>query len=179
MCLYVSSEHHVSICDDLVISDAHSDSLFVELRGKNGKNFVVGVIYRPPDADLDSFKTKLEEILFSINAKNKNCVLLRDFNVDLSRDDSAKNDFLNFLHSFSFFPTINTYTRVTDSTKTTIDNIITNIRNSKLKSGVILSDISDHFPVILFVDSPDRPAPSRHIIKSKLINDETLQRLMA
>lgn len=129
--------------DDIAIADRHSDSLFIEINIKDGKNLIVGVTYRPPNADLDTFNIKLEETLFSINEKNKNCILLRDFNIDLCRDDAAKNNFINTLHSFSFFPTINTFTRVTHSTKSIIDNIITNIRNTPLESGVVLSKISD------------------------------------
>lgn len=35
---YISSTHHVSVCDDIVIAHNRSDSLFVEIPTKNGKN---------------------------------------------------------------------------------------------------------------------------------------------
>ena len=175
VCLYISSALQVNVQDDIAITDNHSDSLFVEINIKDGKNLIVGVVYRPPDADLDMFNIKLEETLFSINGKNKNCILLGDFNIDLSRDDAVKNNFINILHSFSFFPTINTFTRVTPSTKTIIDNIITNILNTSLESGVVLSEISDNFPIVLFLDLAGRSSLSRHKIKTKVINEETLR----
>ncbi|KAM9816277.1 uncharacterized protein ACBT44_010682 [Syngnathus typhle] len=154
VCLYISSTYNVRICDDIVIADNHSDSLFVEISGKSRKTLIIGIIYCPPDADLEIFRTKLEEALFSINDNNKSCVLLGNFNVDLSKDDTAKNDFINTLHSSSFFPTINAYTRVTHSTKSIIDNFITNFQNATLTSGTVLSEISDHFPFVLFIDLP-------------------------
>lgn len=82
---------------------------------------------------------------------NKHCFILGDFNINLAKDDGAKNDFLNCLYSSIFFPTISSYTRVTEITKSTIDNIITNI-NVHFDSGVIMSDITDHFPIVLFID---------------------------
>ncbi len=159
--------------DDIAIVDNHSDWLFIEINIKDGNNLIVGIIYRPPDADLDTFNVKLEETLFSINGKNKNCILLGDLNIDLSRDDTAKNNFINKLHSFSFYPTINTYTRVTHSTKSIIDNIVTNIHNTSLESGVVLSEISDHFPIVLFLDLTSRSSLPHHKIKAKVINKKT------
>lgn len=104
VCLYINSLHSVSVCDDLNIDDGYSDSLFVEININNGKNIIVGVIYRPPDSDLNSFKLKLDELLNCINRTNKNCFILGDFNIDLAKENSAKNDFMNTLYSSSFFP---------------------------------------------------------------------------
>ena len=66
----------------------------------------------------------------------KQCIILGDFNIDLSKDDNTKIDFINTLHSSYFFPTINKYTRVTESSKSVIDNFITNIQNACINSGV-------------------------------------------
>ena len=51
----------VSICDEFLIADGHSDSLFIERDAKSSKNIIVGVIYRPPDSNIDIFKSNLEK----------------------------------------------------------------------------------------------------------------------
>lgn len=135
------------------------------------------MIYRPPDCDLGTFQVKLGELLFSINSFNKDCVILGDFNIDISKDDTVKKDFINTLHSFSFFPTINTFTRVMQYSKSIIDNIITNIQNVCSVSGVVLTDISDHFPVVLFIDLAGKSILSCHKTKAKVLNERTLQQL--
>lgn len=71
VCLYVHSRYQINVCDDIVLDDNHSDSLFVEINLTNAKKIIVGVIYRPPDSDLDVFEGKLEDILFSINKKKQ------------------------------------------------------------------------------------------------------------
>lgn len=81
---------------------------------------------------------------------------------------------MNALHSSSFFPTINTFTRITQSSKSIMDNIITNIRSPKLESGVILSDVSDHFPIVLFHALSDRPSLPRCKLKTRVINEIAL-----
>lgn len=51
--LYVDSRHSINICNDLIIKDGPSDSLFIEINVSNGKNLIVGVIYQPPNSDFD------------------------------------------------------------------------------------------------------------------------------
>ena len=52
------------------------------------------------------------------------------------------------------FPIINKPTRVTQSSVTSIDNILTNtILDDTLKAGIIKTDISDHFPIFFSLSS--------------------------
>ena len=54
----------------------------------------------------------------------------------------------------SSFPCITRPTRVTKSSATLIDNVFINCKiHNKVKSSVILHDISDHFPSILIVEN--------------------------
>ena len=54
------------------------------------------------------------------------------------------------LACFHFKQTINTPTRITGSSKTTIDHLYTNISDGIINSGTIVADISDHFPIFVF-----------------------------
>ena len=50
-------------------------------------------------------------------------------------------------------PVINKPTRITKRSATAIDHIITNtLVNTDLKTGIIKSDISDHFPIFLIAN---------------------------
>ena len=46
-----------------------------------------------------------------------------------------------------FCPTISKPTRITNYSATLIDNIITNIHEYPIKSGILYNDISDHFTI--------------------------------
>ena len=50
-------------------------------------------------------------------------------------------------NTHTFCPTISKPTRITNYSATLIDNIITNIHEYPIKSGILYNDISDHFPV--------------------------------
>ena len=51
------------------------------------------------------------------------------------------------MFSMSLFPLINKPTRITNQCHSIIDNIYTNSINEDIISGVIIADISDHFPI--------------------------------
>ena len=69
VCFYVRSKLNAIVCEDLIIDDGLSDSLFIEIKTSNTKKYVIGVVYRPPDSDFNLFRLKLE-LLFNLNRKN-------------------------------------------------------------------------------------------------------------
>ena len=80
---------------------------------------------------------------------SKCCYIVGDFNINILEieTDSDISDFLNTIYTFSLLPLIDKPTRITHSSATLIHNIITNDRNHHSSSGIIVSDISDHFPI--------------------------------
>lgn len=72
-----------------------------------------------------------------------------DFNIDLLKIDEhiKTKEYINILNSYGLFPTITKPSRVTKDTATLIDNIFTNIISNDNFSGLLVTDISDHFPV--------------------------------
>ena len=159
------------------------ECVFVEIPSNqltNTKNIIIGVIYRPPSADKLEFLNKLESILDQAKKEDKTCYLLGDFNLDIlaTTNTAYKELFLNLLFSYSFKPLINRPTRITKHSATCIDNILTNIDSSNPNSNInsiLISDISDHFPVFIMSDNtiePPKPAtlPLKRNYSSENIN---------
>ena len=89
-----------------------------------------------------------ENSLNFISRKKSSCFIMGDMNFDLLDTDSPAEDlFKDEMFSFSFYPTINHPTRVTDTTATSIDHIWTNIANRPITSGILTDRIADHMPV--------------------------------
>ena len=56
------------------------------------------------------------------------------------------------METLILIPTVNKPTRVTRNTATATDHIITNsVINAEFKTGIIKTDISDHFPIFFIV----------------------------
>jgi len=99
------------------------EGIFVRILHKSG-SFLMGVIYRPPGLNLDLFNTEIESLLSAVSRKNKEVVLVGDFNKDLLKIDEhkASNTFYNCLISHHFLPAITRPTRVTPHSSPLIDN---------------------------------------------------------
>ena len=65
------------------------------------------------------------------------------------------------------FPLIDRPTRITSHSATLLDNIFTNVFDNKIKSGIFVSNITDHYPIFQITSSlsikshPDRPKYNR------------------
>ena len=78
-------------------------------------------------------------------------ILAGDFNINVLDFEQNKKiqNFVNLMFQYGLVPTINKPTRVTNETISAIDDIIKNsIYNNDFKTGIIKTDISDHFPII-------------------------------
>ena len=78
-------------------------------------------------------------------------------NFDMNLFDFEQNkkvqNFLNILFGHSMMSTINKLTRVTSDIATAIYNIFINsVTTIKFQTGIIKSDISDHFPIFFLAD---------------------------
>lgn len=133
------------------------ESMFIEIPASSlttAKSLIIGCIYRPPNSDIKTFISDLTLTLDAIDKEGKNCYLIGDFNLDLlkSENHSLTADFLNTLYSCSYFPTITKPSRITKTSATLIDNILTNSLTSPCTSGLLVTDISDHLPIFHIIE---------------------------
>ena len=156
--LYVSKQLEYKNRNDLTknIEDI-VETKFIEIINSNGKNIIIGVIYRPPNRNFATFESAMNTILEKIDRENKLCYLMGDFNIDLFKSESCDyvSQFIEQLFTSSFFPLITKATRITDHTDTLIDNIFTNNLEKRDESlnAIIFSDISDHLPIVHVFDT--------------------------
>ena len=154
--LYFSVDLNYKLRNDLNFNNTGcAESLFIEITNSNGKNIVVGVVYRPPNSDVNDFIQDMDSLITKISRENKICYLMGDFNLNLLNCENHKmtNEFLDIMYLvfgyyvFRFFPLITRPTRITSYTTTLIDNIFTNNLDNCIFSGLFFTDISDHLPI--------------------------------
>ena len=61
---------------------------------------------------------------------------------------SLTSDFVDLMHSYSFISLINRPTRITENSAPLIDNIFVNKPNLSSFQAILVTDISDHLPLI-------------------------------
>ena len=100
--------------------------------------------------------------------------MLGDYNINLLQHliHNDTNIYLETVLDNELLPLIVLSSRVTHRTATVIDHISTNIKDNTFDCGIILNNISDHFPVFYIRHMKLEGGPNL-TQKSRLINDET------
>lgn len=151
---YVNENLSFHLRSDFSKTTVDFESLWIELQSSLHHIIIIGVIYRHPNSDTQSFLSYLNNVLQNINNENKYCMVLGDFNFNLLNFDSHSdtNEFLNILGSFFFSPHILQPTRITDHTATLIDNIFLNSVSHHTISGNLTYDLTDHLPNFIILN---------------------------
>jgi hypothetical protein len=146
------------------------ESLCIDIRTHKNTTVKILGIYKPPSVQIPLFCGQLETIINLIGQTKT--YIVGDFNIDLlnRKNENKVHDFINILMAHSFVPLIDKPTRITDFSSTLIDNIWTNTTNTKLTAGVIVNDISDHFPVFLSenLQTNNKPKTQSAVYKRQL-----------
>ena len=146
--IYILNEISKTIRNDLEINiHGECEAVFVEIvLAKPAKNVLIGSIYRHPHDNYEEFFSaffgKVEKI-----AKKYSVILLGDINLDCGDTDKYVKDYKDLLLSYHLKNIINLPTRITETSETIIDHVVTNLDADHINSGVLVGAISDHLPV--------------------------------
>ena len=120
----------------------------IEIIRKNTKNILVLCIYRTLRGDSHKFLNEIKTVI--CKSHGKPLFLVGDLvinSLDYSINTNV-HDFLILVFQNGVFPLVNRPARVTKSSATIIDIVLTNtIIDSEVQSGITKTDISDHFAV--------------------------------
>ena len=113
-------------------------------------------MYRPPNTNVKSFQSLLNKCMEQIKSEvHCDSIIGMDHNLDFIKFNCHKDteNFINMMLEKSSFPCITRPTCITKSTATLIDNIFVSSKfQNSLCCGIILHDISDHFPSIVIIE---------------------------
>ena len=153
--MYIKDQIHFKLLENLsIFHEGEFESIFIETTLHN-KRYVVGEVYRIPDTSEVLSVKRYECLLNKLNATGANVILGTDQNFDyLKIQTHGKTlDLLNAFLSYDLIPTITKPTRITHTSATLIDNIYVRQDSPNIRSCIMPCDISDHFPVLSFVES--------------------------
>ena len=146
--LYISEKHNCMKMKEHSIVTEDIESLFAKISDSTG-DIYVGVIYRPPNGNLDKFNESLSVIMSSFQSTQKVCIM-GDFNINLFLQTAATKLFEETFICNGFNPVISVSTHCKPKCqKSCIDNIFIKNTESITKSGTIKTDISHHKTVFL------------------------------
>ena len=131
--------------------DLHGcESLWLTIHQPNTKKVItIATIYRHPGESVDKFIEDFSICLDKLTSAKRTFYILGDINININENDSSTptKKYINTINSNGAHSIITKPTRVTASSATLIDHIITNDIAHTVVPSVLLSDLSDHYPV--------------------------------
>lgn len=144
--IYIKHGINANIIDP-IFKDENCEMLCVQVP-KLLLNIVA--IYRHPSSNMDVFLKNLKSIFSHKNIqKSKNTtIFIGDTNIDLLQDTNISSKYIDLIAQFDFCQQIQNATRITSSTSTLIDHIITSKKvTSKCVFMTHKIPLTDHFPI--------------------------------
>ena len=134
--------------------------------------------YRPPNSNIKEF---LRDYKLAVktwqNLKHHELVIGIDHNLDFLKSDkhAQTQTFLEFNLDSDMMPTITRLTRVTQTSATLIDNVFISKRlQNNYSSLILIDDISDHFPSVVFLKHQKLMKKEPIKIQTREINDSKI-----
>ena len=162
---------------ELTCNNDDIECIFVKVT-KNDQDVIVGSCYRKPDnSNYINFISTLSDKISSLNSSSK-LIIAGDFNFNLFHidNDIGVSTFIDSLHSLGLIHTISKPTRDISNAISLLDNIY--ISNTiSYNSGLLYWDISDHFPIFIFIQNLFSSPNITETIKYRLINETTLDNM--
>lgn len=126
----------------------------IEAKLKNlDRNVIVVCLYRSPSSNCNTFFKGFNNILSKIVNENKYIVLCGDWNIDFLKDTREKRVLESLFKTFNLTNAIDGPTRITKSTSTSLDYIVTGSPHSGFLSSIVPLDLSDHNGVDILLKS--------------------------
>ena len=163
---------------DLTLNTDSAESLFLEVKG-NQDNLLVGSIYCPPNTNVGDFIDSYQVLGEKLH-KFKNVLIGLDHNLDLLKTSthSLMQQFLEATLDAHLIPVITKPTRVTHSSATLIDNILIKSDHCETHRGnVIITNISDHYPSMVTLDSLNLAIVETQEIKCRKIKENEIKKI--
>ena len=101
--------------------------------------------------------------LLEYHVNGQNTYMFRDYNVDLLKINSLQfnENYFDSILSAGYIPTITLPTRLSENS-TLIDNIFTTNLDNNISACILNIHISDHKPVVLFVNDDLPPTKAKY-----------------
>ena len=106
--LYVPTQLNYRVLNKVNVMNDLMESVFVGLFFPGRRNVIVGVVYRPPQGNVNLFINEMQTVLSNSIFLQKTVFVMGDYNVNLLQYDENAYvcDFLNMFISFSLLPLI-------------------------------------------------------------------------
>ena len=160
------------------------ENMCIEVKTTTGP-IVIGVVYRHPTKlvnDYECFTKNLYDIFAELRANNTVFYAVGDYNIDLLQINTNQTirKYANEILGTSTSCVIDLPTRISHHSRTLLDHIYVNDIKNSFTSGVLICDLSDHFPTFVCISTKKiRAKSTTHFAKRDMKNFKLQEYLSA
>lgn len=138
----------------------------------NKQSTAIGVLYNPPDNPYHQMVDGFEESISHVLPTHATILCCGDINIDLLKDTPTTSDYLSKLKSFELRQLMNEPTRITPTSATLVDHIITNVDLEQIlnRKAVDVPELSDHHLTYINIKFDPVEQKNEFIIRRNLNN---------
>lgn len=127
--------------------------------------YLVITVYHSPNSNHSEFINKMENIVVEYYSFMGTIIIIGDFNINMAVNSFYKDKLCQSIDRLGLHQIMNSFTRVTNSSSSMIDLLITNKKDLQFKIH-LTPRISDHSIISINIEQ-NKP----HIVQQKIIND--------
>ena len=160
LCIYNKSSLKAIVLEDLsLVSDDGLQQLWLSVQCRKQKSFLICNVYRPPGTPINCFDTLADHLISSLSL-GFDIIILGDLNCNVLRSCPEATALLDFISSFNLSQLVDKPTRITETSQSIIDVIMTTNKSMIGLCDVLTCSISDHnlIYIVLTLKSPRNKA---------------------
>ena len=137
----------IEVTPEDTLNNSQIEALFLSLKCPTRSPFIICCMYRPPNSSSVYYDQMLELIDASLNI-TEDIILMGDLNFNYVLDESLSKNPVHYIESlYNLHQLVTSPTRVTPTTSTTLDLILTSMPDNHPSTNVIKIALSDHYLV--------------------------------
>ena len=152
--IFIKEELEFKITEDFRMDTEACENVWITLSLNKKEKVLIGSIYRHPQTDFSLFENEFIRILEVLHERKMNYLIGGDFNIDLNKNNQRINNYTNMIKSCGSTQLVEKPTRYSSQASASLlDHLYTNLPDQRFHTNILLSDISDHLPVLTFYKS--------------------------
>lgn len=148
VCMYIKNILTVNVINLNVPKQEGVEDVWVTVQCRKLPAVIIGCMYRHPKAPMIAYDY-IQDIFRELCLKNKTLYILGDFNDNLLVKD---NRLTKLIKSSKLTQLVNKPTRVTPTSSTLLDLVITNKQSTVLTCDIVPLEIADHDLISITID---------------------------
>ena len=150
--IFIKNNINYTQSNDYKLNLTNCEDLWIKINISPNKTILVSSFYRHPSYDIQTFEKLLLDKIVMLNNSNINFILGGDININLLSNSKNITNYNNNILAQGTLQLVKSPTRLHGTTTTLIDHFYTNIPEEQTQTDTLIFDISDHLPIITFLN---------------------------